>query len=158
MTRQPRILIVATSADRLPGGEPTGLWLEELTTPLYALEDAGAEVVVASVAGGPIPVDARSIAPEGENDASVERYNRDPAARAEEILRDGALSAHEVKVDRRTADTLGASIDFKSTVAMLNAVRGLESAGFGIARLTVEPAAGGRHPGSVNASLELVVP
>ena len=39
-----RILMVATSADRMtPGTEPTGVWLEELTTPYYAFRDAGAE-------------------------------------------------------------------------------------------------------------------
>lgn len=31
----PKILMITTSADRMtPGDEPTGLWLEELTTPI----------------------------------------------------------------------------------------------------------------------------
>ncbi len=52
-----RILMVATSADRMtPGTEPTGVWLEELTTPYYAFRDAGAEVTLASIKGGAIPV------------------------------------------------------------------------------------------------------
>lgn len=80
----PRILMIATSADRMiPGDEPTGVWLEELTTPYYAFRDAGAEVTLTSIAGGPIPVDARSLGPRGENDASVERYLDDPKLQAE---------------------------------------------------------------------------
>ncbi|MFC4167331.1 type 1 glutamine amidotransferase domain-containing protein [Teichococcus aestuarii] len=79
----PRILIVTTSADRMtPGTEPTGLWLEELTTPYYAFQDAGAAVTLASVAGGAVPVDARSLGAEGEEEASVRRYRQDPALQA----------------------------------------------------------------------------
>ncbi len=79
-----RILIIATSADRMtPGTEPTGVWLEELTTPYYAFRDAGAEVTLASIKGGAIPVDQRSVNADGENDASVERYLKDEAFKAE---------------------------------------------------------------------------
>ena len=79
-----RILMVATSADRMtPGTEPTGVWLEELTTPYYAFRDAGAEVTLASIKGGAIPVDQRSVNADGENDASVERYLKDEALKAE---------------------------------------------------------------------------
>ncbi|SMC37237.1 type 1 glutamine amidotransferase domain-containing protein [Novosphingobium sp. B1] len=73
-----RILMIATSADRMiPGTEPTGVWLEELTTPYYAFIDAGADVTLASIKGGAIPVDERSVNSDGENDASVERYLKD---------------------------------------------------------------------------------
>ena len=78
-----RILMVTTSADRMtPGTEPTGVWLEELTTPYYAFSDAGAEVTVASIKGGRVPVDARSVSEAGKNDPSVERYLKDPALQA----------------------------------------------------------------------------
>ena len=81
-----RILMVATSADRMtPGTEPTGVWLEELTTPYYAFRDAGAEVTLASIKGGAIPVDQRSVNADGENDASVERYLKDEALKAEVV-------------------------------------------------------------------------
>ncbi|WP_245593626.1 DJ-1/PfpI family protein [Azospirillum halopraeferens] len=57
-----RILIVTTSHDHLGDGDhKTGLWLEELATPWYAFLDAGAEVVLASVAGGAVPFDPRSL-------------------------------------------------------------------------------------------------
>jgi putative intracellular protease/amidase len=75
-----KILIVATSHGSMgTGGEPTGVWLEELTTPYYAFVDAGADVTVASIDGGPIPIDPRSLRPQGKNEASVERYLKDPA-------------------------------------------------------------------------------
>lgn len=142
MTRTPRILIVATSADRLPGGEATGLWLEELTTPLYALEDAGAEVVVASIAGGRIPVDARSLAPEGENDASVERFNRDPAMQA----RIAATPAFEtLDADGFHALFLpgghGTMADYPDNVALARLVSAFDAAGKVVAAVCHGPAA-----------------
>lgn len=80
MTHTPKILMIATSAATMaPSDEPTGVWLEELTTPYYAFVDAGADVTLASIAGGAIPIDARSLKPKGENDASVERYYDDAA-------------------------------------------------------------------------------
>lgn len=55
-----RALIVATSCNRLPSGHPTGLWAEEFAVPYMTLTDAGIEVVVASPAGGAVPVDEKS--------------------------------------------------------------------------------------------------
>jgi putative intracellular protease/amidase len=79
----PRILMVATSADRMsPGNEPTGVWLEELTAPYYAFRDAGAEVTIASIKGGAIPVDARSVTASGKKEPSVERYLQDADLKA----------------------------------------------------------------------------
>ncbi|MFN3677580.1 MAG: type 1 glutamine amidotransferase domain-containing protein [Sphingomonas pseudosanguinis] len=79
-----RILMIATSADRMtPGTEATGVWLEELTTPYYAFRDGGADVTLASIKGGAIPVDQRSVNADGENDASVERYLKDEVLKAE---------------------------------------------------------------------------
>jgi len=78
-----KILMVTTSANRMaPSAEPTGVWLEELTTPYYAFSDAGAEVAIASIRGGAVPIDGRSVRPAGENDASVERYLRDEGLKA----------------------------------------------------------------------------
>ncbi len=78
-----KILMVTTSHDRMgEGGHATGLWFEELTTPYYAFVDAGATVTIASVAGGKVPVDPRSVKPKGENEGSVDRFLADPAAMA----------------------------------------------------------------------------
>jgi putative intracellular protease/amidase len=78
MTHSHKILIIATSARDMGNGQgETGLWLEELTTPYYAFLDAGAEVTVASIKGGEIPIDARSLSDEDEKPASVRRYEAD---------------------------------------------------------------------------------
>ena len=73
-----RILIVVTSAAEMgEGGKPTGIWLEEFTTPLYEFLDAGHAVVVASPTGGPVPVDPRSLEDEARTD-STRRFQSDP--------------------------------------------------------------------------------
>ncbi len=78
-----RILMIVTSNSRMgDSGKPTGLWAEEFAVPYYALTDAGAEVVIASPAGGPAPIDAASLKPKGENDPAVERYLADAATQA----------------------------------------------------------------------------
>ncbi len=78
MGQNKRIIIIATSANSMSGAnEPTGLWLEELTNPYYAFKEAGFEIVVASIAGGKIPVDARSLDEESQKEASVARYMKD---------------------------------------------------------------------------------
>jgi putative intracellular protease/amidase len=44
-------------------GTPTGLWLEEFAAPYYMFLEAGYEIVVASSAGGPVPIDTGSMQP-----------------------------------------------------------------------------------------------
>jgi putative intracellular protease/amidase len=88
-----RILVVTTSHGELGAtGHRTGVWLEELATPYYALSDAGAGITLASIWGGSIPIDPRSIPagagqpggeqPEGLQDvsASVRRFLGDARA------------------------------------------------------------------------------
>ncbi|MFN6996666.1 MAG: type 1 glutamine amidotransferase domain-containing protein [Aquincola tertiaricarbonis] len=80
---QARILMIVTSNSRMGDtGKPTGLWAEELAAPYYALVDAGAEVVLASPAGGPAPIDPGSVKPKGENDEIVERFLADAPLQA----------------------------------------------------------------------------
>ncbi|MEM1253504.1 MAG: type 1 glutamine amidotransferase domain-containing protein [Cyanobacteria bacterium P01_H01_bin.21] len=77
----PKILIITTSHTHLGNTEKkTGLWLEELTTPYYAFVDAGASVTVASIKGGPVPIDPGSEKAAGENSPSVERFRTDTGA------------------------------------------------------------------------------
>ncbi len=79
----PRILMIVTSNNRMGDTDkPTGLWAEELAAPYYALADAGAEVTLASPAGGPAPIDPGSLKPKGENDPVVERFLADAALQA----------------------------------------------------------------------------
>lgn len=76
----PKILIVLTSHAVLgETGRPTGFYWEELAVPYWAFRDAGAEVVLASIAGGAPPADPAST--EEESDA-VRRFRADPAAMA----------------------------------------------------------------------------
>lgn len=96
----PRILMIVTSNARMGDtGKPTGLWAEELAVPYYALVDAGAEVTLASPAGGPTPVDPGSLKPVGENDPVVERF-----------LADAALQAR-IAATSKAADLDGAQFD-----------------------------------------------
>jgi hypothetical protein len=60
--------------------KPTGLWFEELATPYYAFLDTGASVTLASINGGPAPIDPRSVKAKGENEDSVDRFLGDVAA------------------------------------------------------------------------------
>jgi putative intracellular protease/amidase len=54
------ILIVTTSAWILPPDRPTGLWLEEFAAPYEHFAQAGADIVVASPDGGPVPLDPKT--------------------------------------------------------------------------------------------------
>jgi len=78
-----RILMIVTSNSRLgDSGKPTGFWAEELAAPYYALVDAGAELHLASPAGGPAPVDPGSVKERGSNPPIVERFLADAALQA----------------------------------------------------------------------------
>jgi putative intracellular protease/amidase len=57
-----KIVIISTSASSWKGA-PTGLWLEEAASPYYAFQAAGLEVQLASIAGGPVPIDGSSMGP-----------------------------------------------------------------------------------------------
>lgn len=56
-----KLLVVMTSTGKIPGTDrPTGLWWSEFSEPYAIFRNAGFEVDVASIAGGPVPVDPRS--------------------------------------------------------------------------------------------------
>jgi putative intracellular protease/amidase len=83
MAKHPRILFVTTSHAAMgTSGTPTGVWFEELSTPYFALADAGAEVEIVSIAGGAVPIDPKSRKAPGENAPSVERFLNTPEAMA----------------------------------------------------------------------------
>ncbi|GLQ22717.1 dimethylallyltransferase [Algimonas ampicilliniresistens] len=79
-----KVAIIVTSHTQMggPDTDPTGVWLEELTTPYYAMTDAGLDVTVFTIAGGEVPVDPRSIGGDDEPAASVKRYRDDDAVQA----------------------------------------------------------------------------
>ncbi len=74
-----RILMVLTSHDELGNtGEKTGFWLEEFAAPYYIFKDAGADITLASPAGGHPPIDPKSDAPDAQTNAT-RRYAEDKA-------------------------------------------------------------------------------
>lgn len=78
-----KVLMVLTSHDQLGDtGRKTGFWLEELAAPYYAFQDAGADIVLASPAGGQPPLDPKSNEPSSQTDAT-RRFDADPAATAQ---------------------------------------------------------------------------
>jgi len=79
--KQPmKILMVLTSHEQLGDtGKPTGFWLEEFAAPYYAFVDAGAEVVLASPAGGQPPLDPASDSDDAQTDAT-RRFKSDAEA------------------------------------------------------------------------------
>lgn len=61
------VAIICTSAAYL-GDHPTGVWLEELAAPYNMFTESGFNVTLASIKGGPIPIDAGSLADGFMND------------------------------------------------------------------------------------------
>lgn len=75
------ILMVLTSHDRLGNtDEKTGFWLEEFAAPYYVFRDAGANITLASPAGGQPPLDPKSDSPDFQTPAT-ERFKQDSEAR-----------------------------------------------------------------------------
>ncbi len=75
-----KILMVLTSHDTLGDtGEKTGFWLEEFAAPYYTFKDAGAQVTLASPAGGQPPLDPKSALADFQTELT-ERFNQDSAA------------------------------------------------------------------------------
>ena len=55
------ILIVVTSYARIDAQHPTGLWFEEFAVPYESFAEAGYLATVASIKGGKVPIDPRSL-------------------------------------------------------------------------------------------------
>jgi len=78
-----KVLMVLTSHSELGNtGKKTGFWLEEFAAPYYVFKDAGAEVVLASPAGGQPPLDPKSDFPDFQTEMT-HRFKADPAAQRE---------------------------------------------------------------------------
>lgn len=79
-----KVLMVLTSHDQLGDtGLKTGFWLEEFAAPYYVFKDAGAEIVLASPAGGQPPLDPKSDLPEFQTELT-HRFKKD--AEAQRVL------------------------------------------------------------------------
>lgn len=91
-----RALVVATSHDTLGDtGKSTGVFASEMTVPYYAFSDAGMTVDVASIKGGPIPVERSSLRWPLAS-AADERYLDDPTAQSKV---ERSLEISEVDID-----------------------------------------------------------
>lgn len=76
------ILLVCTSHAALgETGNPTGLWMEEMTAPYYVLKDAGYDVAITSPTGGKPPIDPGSMN-KAMQGPSVARFEADDTADA----------------------------------------------------------------------------
>ncbi|MGK0186444.1 MAG: putative intracellular protease/amidase [Verrucomicrobiales bacterium] len=74
--------MILTSHDKLGDtGKKTGFWLEEFAAPYYVLLDAGAEITLASPAGGQPPLDPKSDVADAQTEAT-ERFKKDDAAQS----------------------------------------------------------------------------
>lgn len=86
-----KVLMVLTSHDMLGNtGKKTGFWLEEFAAPYYTFLDAGAEITVASPAGGQPPLDPKSDLADFQTELT-HRFKADPSAQA--------VLANTVKLD-----------------------------------------------------------
>ncbi|MDR2262538.1 MAG: type 1 glutamine amidotransferase domain-containing protein [Enterobacter asburiae] len=78
-----KVLMVLTSHSELGNtGKKTGFWLEEFAAPYYVFKDAGAEIVLASPAGGQPPLDPKSDLADFQTELT-HRFKADPAAQHE---------------------------------------------------------------------------
>ncbi|MEH6593020.1 MAG: type 1 glutamine amidotransferase domain-containing protein [Halioglobus sp.] len=77
-----KILMVLTSHSELGNtGEKTGFWVEEFAAPYYAFLDAGADITLASPAGGQPPIDPKSELPDFQTSAT-DRFDKDELTQA----------------------------------------------------------------------------
>ena len=142
------VLIILTSHAQLGNTDkPTGLWAEEMTTPYYALVDAGFEVVLASPLGGRPPFATGSVKDSlQDNEGSVKRFLLDAAAMAKfdathptasvnsqdfsaVFLPGGHGTMWDTATDKATADLVAATFNAgKPTAAVCHGPAGLVQA------------------------------
>jgi putative intracellular protease/amidase len=71
-----KVLIVLTSHSELGNtGEKTGFWVEEFAAPYYVMSEAGADITLASPAGGQPPIDPKSTEPDFQTEATKRYFN-----------------------------------------------------------------------------------
>ncbi|WP_299371708.1 type 1 glutamine amidotransferase domain-containing protein [uncultured Kiloniella sp.] len=73
------LMIVTSHEDFGTSGRKTGLWLEEFAAPYYRFKEAGADITVASPAGGQSPIDPASLGDDFQSD-DTRRFNEDSVA------------------------------------------------------------------------------
>lgn len=121
-------MIVATSASDLKGHK-TGCWLEELAVPYTLFQKKGYQVVLASPAGGEIPLDAASLS--GDFFTPVCQAFMQEEETAQRLTKSQPLSA----IDFKTVDAIyltgghGTCVDFIQNETLKNAIETVYAAG-----------------------------
>lgn len=125
-----KVLMVLTSHDQLgETGQKTGFWLEEFAAPYYVFKDAGAEVVLASPAGGKPPLDPKSELPDFQTEMT-HRFKAD--ADAQKAL---ANTVRLKTVNEKDFDTVfypgghGPMWDLTESETSINLIQSFERAG-----------------------------
>lgn len=124
-----KVVLVATSATELKD-HATGLWIEELAAPYYLFKKAGYEVVIASPAGGPVPIDAGSMG-EGFFTDEAKKFMHD----AEAFGKLGHSSKLDLIDFSTGVDAIflcgghGTCVDFVDNAALKSAIETLYAAG-----------------------------
>ena len=136
-----KILMVLTSHDELGDtGQKTGFWLEELAAPYYVFKDAGAEVTLASPAGGQPPLDPKSNEPDFQTEAT-RRFMQDQEART--VLANTCVLA-DLSADEFDAVFYpgghGPLWDLAENPASINLIESMHAAGKPVAAVCHAPA------------------
>lgn len=136
-----KILMVLTSHDELGDtGQKTGFWLEEFAAPYYVFRDAGAEVTLASPAGGQPPLDPKSNEPDFQTDAT-RRFMQDQEART--VLANTCVLA-DLSADEFDAVFYpgghGPLWDLAENPASINLIESMHAAGKPVAAVCHAPA------------------
>ena len=128
VTMPKKVLIINTSADKFGGGN-TGVWLEECAAPYYIFTEAGLEVEMANILGGPSPIDAGSMG-EGFFTEASKKFMHDATAYG--------MFSHQKKlsdVDATSYDAIylsgghGTCTDFADNKVLKAAIEGCLAAG-----------------------------
>lgn len=123
-----KVIIVCTSASDL-GGHKTGLWLEEAAEPYYLFNKKGYQTVIASPAGGEIPLDDASLKGDFYTEVS-QKFMEDKEALGK-LQKSQPLSA----IDFKTVDAIylagghGACIDFVDNKELKAAIETVAKSG-----------------------------
>ncbi|KAK9830343.1 hypothetical protein WJX72_011151 [[Myrmecia] bisecta] len=148
----PNVVILCTSTDTLPNkAGPTGAWAEEAITPYYVFKDAGYRVTFASVNGGAIPWEPKSLTKDFITPC-VEKFLKEENGLVENTVRLASLDA-----DDHDAIYLagGCVFDFYPNDTLANLVSSMWAKGKGVSGVCHGPAGllGAREDGKPAGSL-----
>ena len=74
-----KVLFVCTSTKESSWGAKTGIWLDEVSIPYYALKEAGYSIVICSIEGGAPPIDPGALNAQNLGEASQRFLNDEEA-------------------------------------------------------------------------------